>query len=214
MRDKGRHLIHPPDLSDEIIQVVDNFHGHLVDVPDILKWGYMLREGNKLAIAVDPARVAALAQHTAQTHARFISWYDDEVVKLPLSPFEIPCPNPETSLYATVLDWPAPWIGSMHLSYWASMLILQETLTQCGWPVKFEASQHDFVQKILRSVETVGRGTMGPYRVGYALRIVYEFASVEAQEWIQRLLVELSQRYAALDKSLYPETRQDSLGYS
>ncbi|CAM1505403.1 Fc.00g110400.m01.CDS01 [Cosmosporella sp. VM-42] len=216
MHDGGRHLIHPPDVPDDTIRMVDGFFDNLADIPEVLKWGYRLREANKAGIPVEPARASALAHLAAENHARFTKWYDDEFTQgqLLVLPTEIPSANPTASLYATVLDHPQPWTGSMHLAYWASMLILQETLTQCAWPENFDESQRDFVQNILRSVETVGRGTMGPYRVGYSLRIAYEFASADAQEWIRGLLDGYSKSYAAMDKSLYPTTRLDEEGYT
>lgn len=101
------------------------------------------------------------------------------------------------------------------MGYWASMLILQETLAQCGAPVAdSDAVQRDLVSKILRSVESISRGTMGPYRVGYSLRIAYEFASAEAQVWIGGMLDQFSKSYAATDKKTYPAPRKDLEGYA
>ena len=214
MHDRGRHLIHPSDVPDDTISMVDGFFDNLADIPDVLKWGYQLREANKAGFPVEPTRVSALVHRAAENHARFAKWYDEEFIQLSTLPTEIPSANPAASLYATVLDHPHPWTGSMHLAYWASMLILQETLKQCAWPENFDESQHNFVQNILRSVETVGRGTMGPYRVGYSLRIAYEFASADAQEWIRGLLDGYSKSYAAMDKSLYPTPRLDEDGYA
>ncbi|KAF7556755.1 hypothetical protein G7046_g6216 [Stylonectria norvegica] len=216
MRDDGRHLIHPPELPVQTIRVVDGFFDRLADISDILRRGYDLREALQTGTPVEPAGVSALAHRAADNHARFRTWYDAEFTALPaVLPSEIPSSQPASSLYAVVLDYPHPWAGSMHLAYWASMLILQETLMQCQWPgADFVDVQRDLVQNILRSVETVAKGTMGPYRVGYSLRIAYEFANAEAQEWIRGLLDGFSKRYAATDKSLYPTPRLDAAGFS
>lgn len=100
----------------------------------------------------------------------------------------------------------------MFMAYWASMLILQELLLQCQWPHDFENSQKELVQNILRSVESVGKGPLGPYRLGYSLRIAYELASIDMQLWIRSLLDRFSKTYAATDKATYPDPKNDENG--
>ncbi|KPM34066.1 hypothetical protein AK830_g12511 [Neonectria ditissima] len=209
MADGGRCLVYPADTPVETITVVDGFFQRLVDVPAVLKWGYMVREANKAGIPVEPARLVILAQHAAANHASLSRWYDEEFTSLPyVRPAEAVPANPAVSLYATILEHENQWAGAVHLAYWASMLILQETLAQCGAPVPgSDAAREELVSNILRSVESIGRGTMGPYRVGYSLRIAYEFANAEAQRWIGTLLDRFSKSYAALDKTMYPAPR-------
>ena len=212
MRDKGRRLIHPEFVPRDTVLVVDGFFQNLAEVPEVLKWGYLLREANRAGASVDATHAFLLAQRTAEVHANFTKWYDEEFMRITKPPIEVPTSRPDTSLYPMVLEYEHPWAGSMHLGSWASIIILQEVLTQCGWPVDYEESQRDLVQKILRSVECVGKGIMGPFRVGYGLRIAYEFASAEAQEWIRGLLDGFSKSYAAVDKSTYPSPRLDQKG--
>ncbi|KAI5465566.1 hypothetical protein BGZ63DRAFT_349216 [Mariannaea sp. PMI_226] len=215
MCDRGRCLVHPAGTSAEAISTVDGFFLRLVDVPGILKWGYMVREAKKAGISVDPARLGPLAQAAAAHYTSFKKWYDEEFTSLPYvhSTEGLPA-GPSTALHATILEFEHPWAGAMNMSYWASMLILQETLAQCGTPVPdSDAAQQDLVSKILRSVESVSQGVMGPYRVGYSLRIAYEFASAEAQLWIGRMLDQFSKKYAATDRHTYPAPREDSGGF-
>ncbi|KAG8416508.1 hypothetical protein J3458_007091 [Metarhizium acridum] len=98
--------------------------------------------------------------------------------------------------------------------YWACPLILQEALVQCEWPEEFEQSRGELIRNILRSIETVGAGTMGPYSVGFGIRIAYELASAEVQLWLRRVLDRFTKTYAATDKSTYPAPRTDDGGYS
>lgn len=212
VRDGGRRLIHPPDMETTTIGITDRFFDNLADVPAVLKWGYKLREANMLGIPVEPEKVATLMGVAAGHHARFGQWYQ-EFQTLPVMPAEVPSED-EESLYASVLSFETPWAGSMHMAYWASMLILEETLVQCQWPVGLEESKRELVKNILRSVEHVGKGTMGPYRLGYSLRIAYEFASAEAQHWVRNRLDSYSRRYAATNKADYPSPRIDQRGYA
>lgn len=215
MCDGGRCLVHAPDTPVETVMIIDGFFQRLVDVPAVLKWGYLVREANNAGIPVDPSQVVILAHLAAANYASFSRWYDEEFNSLPyVQPTEALPADPATSLYPTILEHTNQWAGAMHLAVWASMLILQETMVQCGAPAPgSDAAKQDLVSKILRSIESVGRGTMGPYRVGYSLRIAYEFASAEAQLWIRTLLDNFTKSYAAVDKTTYPAPREDKDGY-
>ncbi|KAJ4144701.1 hypothetical protein LMH87_003574 [Akanthomyces muscarius] len=90
---------------------------------------------------------------------------------------------------------------------------LEEFLQQLGWSQPFATSQKEYAQIILRSVEDISQGPLGPYRIGYAMRIVYELADAEAQEWIRGCLDRFKSTYAATDKQTYPEMRTDNKGY-
>lgn len=215
MCDGGRCLVHAPDTPVETVMIIDGFFQRLVDVPAVLKWGYLVREANNAGIPVDPSQVVILAHLAAANYASFSRWYDEEFNSLPyVQPTEALPADPATSLYPTILEHTNQWAGALHLAVWASMLILQETMVQCGAPAPgSDAAKQDLVSKILRSIESVGRGTMGPYRVGYSLRIAYEFASAEAQLWIRTLLDKFTKSYAAVDKTTYPAPREDKDGY-
>ncbi|KAF5004257.1 hypothetical protein FDECE_9234 [Fusarium decemcellulare] len=215
MYDRGRHLIHPAEIPNETIHVADGFFANLIEVLPVSKWGYLVREANRAGIAVEPARVSALAHLAAVNHASFAQWYDEFTALAIPQPVEVPPANPESSLFGTVLKHEYAMAGSMHMGYWASMLILQETLAQCGRPVEdSERLQRNLVERILRSVESVGQGTMGPYRIGYAVRIAYEFATAKEQRWIGGLLDQFSRSYAAVDRSMYPRPRTDEDSHS
>lgn len=215
MCDGGRCLVHAPDTPVETVIIIDGFFQRLVDVPAVLKWGYLVREANNAGIPVDPSQVVILAHLAAANYASFSRWYDEEFNSLPyVQPAEALPADPATSLYPTILEHTNQWAGAMHLAVWASMLILQETMVQCGAPAPgSDAAKQDLVSNILRSIESVGRGTMGPYRVGFSLRIAYEFASTEAQLWIRTLLDKFTKSYAAVDKATYPAPREDKDGY-
>ncbi|KAL3964697.1 hypothetical protein ACCO45_001701 [Purpureocillium lilacinum] len=50
---------------------------------------------------------------------------------------------------------------------------------------------------------------MGPYRVGFAVRIAYEVASPEHQRWVLTLLDRFNKTYAATDRATYPEPKPE-----
>ncbi|UKZ63458.1 uncharacterized protein TrAtP1_004688 [Trichoderma atroviride] len=201
-----------PDAPDFSMQVVNSFFLCLADMPEVMWWGYPVREALMAGRQVSPRRIKQLAELVAEKRERFTEWYED-FKKIGVELKEAPSQD-SNSPYQVILEHPVGWLGSMHMGYWASMLILQELLIRCQWPVDYQESQRELVQNILRSIESVGRGTMGPFRLGYSIRIVYEFANAEAQRWIITLLDRFSKRYAATDKENYPSPRVDAQGYS
>ncbi|KAL6859599.1 hypothetical protein J3F83DRAFT_763128 [Trichoderma novae-zelandiae] len=207
-----RRSIYFPAAPDLTRTVVDSFLLCLADMPEVMWWGYPIREALLAGREVRPKSLQRLAELTAANHERFAKWYED-FQKLGVMPKEVPSED-ASSPYPMVLEHPVGWLGTMLMGYWASMLILQELLIRCQWPVDFRDSQKELVRNILRSIETMGRGTMGPFRLGYSIRIVYEFANAETQRWIITMLDRFSKRYAATDKGGYPSPRVDAQGYS
>ncbi|KAL7938997.1 hypothetical protein V8C35DRAFT_94136 [Trichoderma chlorosporum] len=210
--DGSGQSIFSPEAPEFSMQVVNSFFLCLADMPEVMWWGYPVRQAHLAGMRVNPKRIQQLAELTAANHERFTAWYEN-FKKLGVELKEVPSKDP-SSPYQLVLEHPVGWLGSMQMGYWASMLILQEMLIICQWPVDYRESQKGLVHNILRSVESVGSGTMGPFRLGYSIRIVYEFASAEAQRWIISLLDKFSKRYAATDKNTYPSPRADAQGYS
>ncbi|POR32833.1 Uncharacterized protein TPAR_06966 [Tolypocladium paradoxum] len=209
IRDGGRHLIHPPQLPEHTIHIVDGFFERLAELPAVLGPAHGLRESRTMGTVQQPQpeTIAALARRAVECRRLFYAWYE-EFKTLSVTPEEVPSKDPN-SPFPVVLQHRVAWAGSMHMGYWASILILQEALVQCQWPEDFGESRSELVQNILRSLESVGAGTMGPYRVGFSVRIAYEFASAEHQDWILGLLDRFKKTYAATDRATYPKPRPD-----
>ncbi|KAF4444597.1 hypothetical protein FACUT_559 [Fusarium acutatum] len=208
--DGGRRLIYAPDAPIEHIRVGDGFLANLAQLTPILHGAYLLREANKAGMFVEPDKISALAHLATVEHARLARWFDDfDALEFP-RPVEVLPTDTANSLFETVLEHKSAAAGSLLMGYWASMLILDETLVECGTPrANSEIFIRYFVEQILRSVESVGRDTMGPYRIGFAIRIVYEFATGQEQRWIASMLDKFSQGYAAIDKKTYPKPKDD-----
>lgn len=192
--------------------VHDDYMTPLAKMPAILREGRKLRDANNHNMPVDAAYVAQLLRRAETLRATFVSWHD-RFEKLDYGPIEVPSQDP-SSLYETVLSYSNVWAGGMYMSYWATMLILQETLNQCQYPIDYSESNHQLVRNILRSVETVAADVMGPYRIGYSIRIAYEFADIRAQAWVTSLLVGFQKRYAAVSAEKYPEPAANEYQYS
>lgn len=165
-------------------------------------------------------------------------------------PMQDPLTPPVPPLFDTILVYNNIWDGSLYMGYWASLVILQQTLQECWYRLLpqnnfkptansqpggektasgaddnggggdaaeqqqqqrppevagFSADNAKMVRDILRSVAQVSRGVMGPYRVGYAIRIAYEFSSPDERRWVGTRLAEWSGMYGAVGGDIPPE---------
>ena len=212
VRDRGRYLLHPSRHSPDTVDIIDEFFERLAEIPSILAPTYMLREARTLGTGKlpKPEKVAALALRAIKYRRLFGTWYE-KWTKFAEYPTYVLSTDPD-SPFDKVLLFKTPWMGSLYMGYWACMLIIQETLMQSRWPEDFAEMRAEHTRNILHSVETVGAGTMGPYRVGFSVRIAYEVCSTDMQLWIRSQLDRYQNTYAATDSSTYPEPRTDDGG--
>lgn len=211
MRDRGRHLLQAPDFDNEAIEAVDEFNDRLAELPGVVKVGYPVMEAAKRGLPIDMEAAAATLALASACHARMTAFWAQYKHIFPAAT-ERPSLDP-FSIYPVILCYPRKWAATLQISFYASMCLLQEFLQRLGWQQPFETSQQEYLQTILRSVEDISQGPLGPYRIGYSLRIAYELADAEAQEWIRGCLDRFKNTYAATDKKSYPEMRTDNQGY-
>ncbi len=194
----------------ELERIVEEYLAILVQVPSILKYAYMMREALKHGMPIDTTKVPLLMHGAAKllgdvrgTFARF----SDRVP----APVDVP-PEDPGSVFETVLSFENSWHGGLFMSFWATMCILQECLNVCGYPESYKQSNKDLARNIFRSVETVGAGFGGPYRVGYPVRIAYEFADTRTQVWLLAILSTYEKTYAATSPETYERPGQNQYG--
>lgn len=118
-------------------------------------------------------------------------------------PVEVPSKDP-TSPYNMVLKHRSPREGSLLMGYWATMLILQECLNQCYTePTMLFTDNQELANNILRSLEDVGRGLMGPHRIGYPLVAACDFVDEPTQTWALSMISRYNDTYASLSADAY-----------
>lgn len=198
-----------PPFIKERGRVMNRYFSLVARLPGILKHAYPLREARKHGIHVDPGPVLLLVDYTAKTRTEFLHWSEDLRSHFPF-PVEIPSEDP-TSPYPLVYQYENVWYGSVYMGYWASMLILQECLKQCDYPAEIDLAEDNkrLAENILRSLETVAKGVMGPFRIGYGMRIAYEFVDTPTRLWMKGLLQRYGRTYAGLDANSFPPIEGD-----
>lgn len=180
----------------------------LARIPSVVAAGYNMREWRNHGIKPSPAQATQVERETSELRMEFLDWYKSAVNEDAMSlPIEMPSEDP-TSPFPTVLGFSNPWVGSLCVHYWATMLVLQECLDQCqideGKRLYTEDNQELSIC-ILRSLEYVGQGLMGPYRVGYSLRIVYDFLESPLREWLLSVIGKYNRQFASVSTDVYPQ---------
>ncbi|CAH0000644.1 unnamed protein product [Clonostachys byssicola] len=187
-------------------KVVDGYFVLLAKIPSVLRRAYPLREARKKGLPVDTTTVERLSRYATGVCRDYLAW-GNEMRQIVADPIDVPSRDPR-SPFATVFWYENSWVGALHMGYWASMLIVQECLLHCNMAsldgIRFTDSIPDMASKILRSFENVGGGIMGGYRVGYAMRVVYEFVDLPTQLWITSLLQDYEGTYAGLQAQVFP----------
>ncbi|KAH8673834.1 hypothetical protein BX600DRAFT_509065 [Xylariales sp. PMI_506] len=192
-------------FGNDMTFLFDRYLQLLAKVPSILRYGYHLRELNARGEPLDIPMAMRLSRAAEKVHQEFLTFYSEGLANK-LEPMEVPTEDPG-SIFPMVLKFENTWVGSLFMGYWASVLILQECLQQTHYRVDFTKSNQLYTENILRSVETVGDGLMGPLRCGYGIRIAYEFADPDTQGWIRMWLGRFEKIYAATSATTYPKTK-------
>lgn len=184
----------------------------LAKVPPVTRAAHRVREDRKHGIAPDPARLDRLAQQAGRLRSEYREWHEAALSAGSISqPAEVLSQDPG-SPFVRVIRFTNPWVGSVHLGYWGTMLILQEALNLCqvGRERPYDESNRELALNILRSLEHVASGLQGPYRVAYSLRIAYEFVDPALQRWVDSALEKYSRHFAALSPETYPKPHESS----
>lgn len=202
---KWKRLCEGLTVDNALTKRMDDFFVLQAQLPPIIRVGYNIRQGRILGIEPDLEQVAQMRPKAEKLRAAVLAWYSNYVSEGALAePIEVPPADP-TSPFKTVLEHRNPWEGTIIMSYWASLLILQECLNQChSGPDSLFTNNVELANNILRSIEYVGRGLMGGHRVGYPLRVAYDFVDVGTQAWTLSKVSGYNDTYAALSADVYP----------
>lgn len=102
----------------------------LARIPGVVAAGYNMREWRGHGIKPSPAQATQVQQETSELRSEYLAWNKDAIQDGAISlPVEVPSKDP-TSPFATVFRFANPWVGSLCVHYWATMLVLQECLDQ------------------------------------------------------------------------------------
>jgi hypothetical protein len=186
----------------------DPFFVLYAKMPRVTQMGYHIRRDRQRGVEPRPEQINELRSRAEHLRSAFITWFTRARDTGALSdPVEVPSTD-ATSPFATALDFRDPWDGSLILAYWSNLLILQECINDCcdaGTSKPFEATNLQLAKDILRGIVQIGAGFMGPYRVGYPLRVAIDFVDEDTQTWALKMVDRYNEHYAAMSSKVYPQ---------
>lgn len=203
--EEWRYLsLQPPNDSFSALfyEKTDEFTRCIAACPWLVKEAYSLRSANRSDVST-LVRVAALVHRTLEIYGHLQRWYEEFTSFAPL-PDEVPS-STQDQLYPVVYSYHSPSIATTFCGYYAATIILHRILIECHHPAGCAREISSTVENVCKSVEYLAAtGTLGPYRVGFSLRVAFEFATVATKLWIRGWLTQFERFYKACSPSNYP----------
>ena len=208
-RDK---MLGVPDQHRDAVAFLDMYMANLARLPTVLKHGYPIMIAAKHGMPIDSVSASFLKKYAGALRNDFLSWHKHAEAVLEV-PKEVPSQDP-ISPYETVFDYDNLWYGAVFMGYWTSMLVVSGFLTLVEPHPEWEEGNRMLARNIFRSFENVSKGILGPYRVGFSMRISYDVADVPTQHWMRKLLDRMSKTYGATNSAVYPPPGPNDFNYN
>lgn len=160
-------------------------------------------------MAADPsdastqARVAALTHGALEVYGHLQQWYEDFIAFAPL-PEEV-LSSEGDELYPIVYHYRNPTTATVFCGHYARTIILNRILVECHHPTGDSREISSTIDKICKSVEYISKsGILGPYRIGFSVRVAFEVGTVTSKLWIRKSLLRFEKFYKACSPDNYP----------
>jgi hypothetical protein len=152
-----------------------------------------------------------LVAHTLEIYSSLRNWFDN-FGKIATPPNGVPS-SVNDSLYPVVYQYCDSSTATLFCGYYATLIILHEVLKACHYQVDYTEETMALIDNICKSVEYFySTGTMGPYRLGFSLRVAFEVADTRIKLWIKGWLERFQRFYGAMSVRNYPAIEADDIG--
>lgn len=188
----------PPDLHDSVEQLFAYF----TYAPSLVHKFYGLKGADLSTPELQQTISAALAQALYMQN-KLAVWYE-KFTRIAPPPTEA-LSQTDDILYPVILTYSDMFHSTIYCGYFSYMAIVNEVLRTLGYPGPHEARVVYFRDQICKSVEYSGVGVLGPYRLGFPLRVAYEAGDSVTRSWILARLEQFSKVYAALKPENYKD---------
>jgi hypothetical protein len=196
-------LQRPDDsFSAQFYEMTDELTRCITTCPWLVKEVYALRSANTSEMST-LERVSALVHRTLEVYGRLQQWYGEFSAFAPL-PEEVPS-STEDPLYPVVYRYCNSCTATAFCGYYAAIIILHMILVECHHPAGDAREISLTVDKVCKSFEYLaGTGILGPYRIGFSMRVAYEVAPTATRLWIRKWLVRFEKFYKVCNPNNYP----------
>ena len=191
---------HMTSLSLEYHNSIEQFFAYFTHSPKIVHNLYRLRGKDFTA----PETLQELSEALAlvlEMQKKLDAWYENWT-QISSPPVEVPSSS-EDVLFPTVLIYADLLDASVYCGYYAYRIIIHEALRTFGYPGPQGDIVTHFRDQVCRSIEYAAVGILGPYRIGFAIRVAIETADPITRAWLLSHLQEFSKTYAAAKPENY-----------
>ncbi|KAJ5536283.1 hypothetical protein N7513_009469 [Penicillium frequentans] len=201
--DEWHHMMrqqHLATLPLDYHNCIEDFFAYFTHSPRIVHNLYHLRDKNHS----DPEVLQEISQALTQVldmQSKMASWYE-KWSRISSPPVETRSTTGDP-LYPIILSYADLLDASIYCGYYAYMIIIHEALRAFGYPGRQETLVSYFRDQICKSIEYTAFGVLGPYRIGFPVRVAIETADDVTRSWLLSRLQEFSKIYAAAKPENY-----------
>ncbi|KAJ5574405.1 uncharacterized protein N7459_008832 [Penicillium hispanicum] len=180
----------PPEFHD----LIEEFFGHFTHSPSLVHKLYSLK-GMDITTSEALQVISQALTQALDMQRKMAIWYDrwTQTASFPTEALS----TTGDGLYPVILTYNDMIDATIYCGYYSYMVIIHETLKTFSYPGPHEAMVIYFRDQICRSVEFNSVGILGPYRMGFPLRVAFEVGDPATRSWIISRLQEFSKTYAA-----------------
>jgi hypothetical protein len=193
------------DVPADLHNCLEQFFAYFTSTPSLVHGLYSLREPDMTkskAIEI----ISELGPQALDMKFKVEAWYE-QFARIATPPTEIPSSSNDP-LFPMVLTFSDMISASLYTGYYSYMVIIHAILRVCGQPGPHDDMVSYFCDQICKSVEYSSTGFLGPYRMGFSLRVAIEVADAETRAWIMSRLEQFSKIYAAAQPSNFKDISQ------
>ncbi|KAJ5834556.1 hypothetical protein N7447_000582 [Penicillium robsamsonii] len=188
------------NLPPEVHNSIELFFAYFTYSPSLVHKLYSLRHADATNCETIQT-ISEVLSEALEMQMKLAIWYEQfsQIVPPPTETIS----STGDKLYPIILAYTDVSYATIYCGYYSYMAIIHEIFKTCGYPGEHEAMVAYFRDQICKSVEYNSVGVMGPYRMGFPLRVAFEVADPVTSSWILNRLAQFSNIYAAAQPENY-----------
>ncbi|KAJ5103233.1 hypothetical protein N7532_003762 [Penicillium argentinense] len=191
-----------PDMRKDLHEVIEEFFALFTYTPSLVHKLYRLKEMD--VSSPEALQIISVALEQAlQLQDKVGAWYK-KFEKIAPQPVEAPSLKND-EMFPVVLTYSDMIYAIIFCGYYSYKVIIHEVLRTFSYPGLHAPMTIYFRDQICKSVEYCSIGVLGPYRLGFPLRVAIEVADPATKTWIIARLQEFSKIYAAASPENHAE---------
>lgn len=182
------------DMPRDLHYIIEEFFAFFTYTPSLVHKLYHLK-GMDVSTPQALQVISEALEQALRLKARTDAWYE-QYIKIAPPPTETRSWRND-DLFPVILIYSDLIYATIYCGYYSCMVIVHEALRTFSYPGPHEAMVIYFRDQICKSIEYCSAGVLGPYRMGFSMRVAIEVADPVTRKWLLARLAEFSKIYAA-----------------